>query len=114
MTPWTLAHLALLFLGFTRQAYWSGYPSPSPGDLPDPGVNPRSPALQVNALPSEPCKGFPDGSNGKAFACNAGDLGSIPGSGRSSREGKGYPLQYSGLENPMDYVILGGAKSQHD
>ena len=70
----------------------------------------------MNALPSEPYirNGFPDGSNGKAFACNAGDLGSIPGSARSSGEGKGYPLQYSGLENPMDYVILGVAKSRHD
>ena len=46
--------------------------------------------------------GFPCGSAGKESACNAGDLGSIPGLGRSPREGKGYPLQYSGLENPMD------------
>ena len=45
---------------------------------------------------------FPGGSDGKASAYNAGDLGSIPGSGRSSREGNGYPLQYSCLENPMD------------
>ena len=46
---------------------------------------------------------FPCGSAGKEFACNAGDLGSIPGLGRSPVEGKGYPLQYSGLENSMDY-----------
>ena len=46
--------------------------------------------------------GFPDGSEGKASACNAGDLGSIPGSGRSPRERNGNPLQYSCLENPMD------------
>ena len=45
---------------------------------------------------------FPGGSNGKASAYNAGDLGSIPGSGRSSGEGNGNPLQYSCLENPMD------------
>ena len=45
---------------------------------------------------------FPDGSNGKASACNAGDLGSIPGSGRSPEEGNGNPLQHSCLENPMD------------
>ena len=44
-------------------------------------------------------KGFPGGSAGKESACNAGDLGSIPGLGRSPGEGKGYPLQYSGLEN---------------
>ena len=46
--------------------------------------------------------GFPGGSEGKASACNAGDLGSIPGLGRSPGEGNGNPLQYSCLENPMD------------
>ena len=45
---------------------------------------------------------FPGSSDGKASACNAGDLGSIPGSGKSPREGNGNPLQYSCLENPMD------------
>ena len=45
---------------------------------------------------------FPDSSVGKESACNAGDPGSTPGSGRSLGEGKGYPLQYSGLENSMD------------
>ena len=47
--------------------------------------------------------GFPGGSDGKASACNAGDPGSIPGSGRSSGEGNGSPLQYSCLENSMDW-----------
>ena len=47
--------------------------------------------------------GFPCGSAGKEFACNVGDLGSISGLGRSPGEGKGYPLQNSGLENSMDY-----------
>ena len=47
--------------------------------------------------------GFPCGSAGKESACNVEDLGSIPGLGRSPGEGKGYPLQYSGLENSMDY-----------
>ena len=45
---------------------------------------------------------FPDGSDGKESACSAGDLGLIPGSGRAPREGNGYPLQYSCLENAMD------------
>ena len=45
---------------------------------------------------------FPGGSDGKEFACNAGDLGLIPGLGRSPGDGKGYPLQYSGLEDSMD------------
>ena len=48
-------------------------------------------------------KDFPCDSAGKESACNVGDLGSIPCLGRSLGEGKGYPLQYSGLENPMDY-----------
>ena len=49
-----------------------------------------------------PYLGFPGGSDGKVSACNAGDLGSIPGSGSSQGEGNGNPLQYSCLENPMD------------
>ena len=55
--------------------------------------------------------GFPGGSAGKESACSAGDLGSIPGLGRSPGEEKGYPLQYSGLENPMDYIVHGVTKS---
>ena len=55
---------------------------------------------------------FPGGSTGKESACNAGDLGPIPALGRSPGEGKGYPLQYSGLENSMDYTVHGVAKSQ--
>ena len=47
----------------------------------------------------------------KESACHSGDLGSIPGLGRSSGEGKGYPLQYSGLENSMDCIVHGVAKS---
>ena len=50
-------------------------------------------------------RGFPDGSVGKESACNAGDLGLMPGLGRSHGEGKGYPLQYSGLEISMDYTV---------
>ena len=45
VTPWTVAHQAPLSLGFPRQEYWSGLPLPSPGDLPDPGIEPKSPAL---------------------------------------------------------------------
>ena len=55
--------------------------------------------------------GFPGGSDGKESACNVGDLGSIPGLGRSPGEGNGYPLQYSGLENSMDYIVHRVAKS---
>ena len=46
--------MLIIFMGFARQEYWSGVPFPSPGDLPDPGVEPGSPALQADALPSEP------------------------------------------------------------
>ena len=56
-------------------------------------------------------KGFPGGSAGKESACNVGDLGLIPGLGRSPGEGKGYPLQYSGLENSMDCIDHGVTKS---
>ena len=54
--------------------------------------------------------GFPCGSAGKESAYNAGDLGLIPGLGRSPGEGKGYPLQYSGLKNSMDYTVHGFTK----
>jgi len=57
-------------------------------------------------------KVFPCSSAGKESTCNVGDLGSIPGLERSLGEGKGYPLQYSGLENSMDYIVHGVAKSR--
>ena len=55
--------------------------------------------------------GFLGGSDGEESACNAGYLGLIPELGRSPGEGKGYPLQYSGLENSMDYAVHGVANS---
>ena len=54
-TPWTAAHQAPLSLGFSRQEYWSGLPSPSPEDLPDPGIDPTSPALAGGFFTTEPC-----------------------------------------------------------
>ena len=56
-TPWTVAHqvpLSMEYWNSSRQEYWSGPPSPSPGDLPDPGIEPGTPALQADSLPSEP------------------------------------------------------------
>ena len=53
VTPWTIAHQALPSMGFSRQEYWSGLPFPSPGDLPNPGIKPGSPALQADALTTE-------------------------------------------------------------
>ena len=52
-TPWTVAHQAPPSMEFSRQQYWSGLPFPSPGDLPNPGIEPRSPSLQADALTSE-------------------------------------------------------------
>ena len=92
-----------LSVGFSRQEYWSALPFPSPGDLPNPGIEPRSPTLQVDSLLSEPpgkptlihckaptmgeAKGFPDGK-----PTNVADASSTPWSGRSSGEGNGNPL----------------------
>ena len=63
-------------------------------------------------LPTPGFLGFPGGLDGKETTCNVGDLGLIPGLGRSPGEGKGYPLKYSGLENSMDCIVHGAAKSQ--
>ena len=52
--PWTVACQAPLSMEFSRQDYWNGFPCPSPGDLPNPGIGPRSPALQADSLPSKP------------------------------------------------------------
>ena len=104
-------------MGFSRQEYWSGLPCPPPGDLSNPGIEPTSlmsPALTgrfftTSATWEAPiyflslAQGdFPGGSEVKVSACNAGNLGSIPGSGRSPGEANGNPLQYSCLENPTD------------
>ena len=59
-TPWTIAYLSPPSIGFSRQECWSGLPFPSPGDLPDPGIEPWFPTSQAEALPSEP-PGKPDG-----------------------------------------------------
>ena len=62
-------------------------------------------------LPTPVFLGFPCGSADKESACNVGDLGSIPGLGKSPGEGKCHPLQYSGLENSMDFTVHGVTKS---
>ena len=65
-------------------------------------------------LPTPVFLGFSCGSAGKESACNVGDLSSIPWLGRSPGEGKGYPLQYSGLENSMDWGSMGSQRVRHD
>ena len=57
-TPWTIVYQASPSMGFSRQEYWNGVPLPSPGVLPDPGIEPGSPALQADTLPSESFKNF--------------------------------------------------------
>ena len=59
VTPWTVAHQASPSMEFSKHEYWSGLPFSSPGDLPDPGIEPRSPALDADALPSEPPGNLP-------------------------------------------------------
>ena len=66
-TPWTVAYQDLPSMGFSRQEYWSGLPFPSPGDLPDPGIEPGSPTLQADALPSEPPRKSEEGLNKICF-----------------------------------------------
>ena len=59
VSPQTVARQAPLSMGFSRQKYWRGLPFPSPGNLPDPGIEPGSPTLQADYLPSEPAGKLP-------------------------------------------------------
>ena len=65
-TPWIAPYQSPLSMGFSRQECWSGLPFPSPGDLPNPGIKPRSPVLQADTLPSEP-PGKPNIDGQKAY-----------------------------------------------
>ena len=110
MTQWTAACQAPLSMEFSRQEYWGGLTNPSPGDLPDPRIDPRSPSLQADSSLTMIISrsihvdangiihsflwlssillcvyiywGFPGGSDGKESACNAGDSGSTPWVGK--------------------------------
>ena len=79
-TPWTVAYQAPQSMEFSRQEYWSGLPFPSPGDLPNPGNNPKSPALHAEYMADLSTL---RASAGKESTCNEGDLGLIPGLGGS-------------------------------
>ena len=129
-----LSHQFPLSAVFSRLEYQSRLPFPSSGDLPDPGIEPTSPALQADALTFEPPgKPFLGHSKPKSQICSIwvsqvalevknppaseGDADSIPRSGRSPEGGHGNPLQYSCLENPMDSgawqaTVHGVAKSR--
>ena len=93
MTPWTADGQALLSMGFPKQEYWSGLPFPSPEIISFNSSNPE--ILSFYACITD----FPCDSAGKESTWNEGVLGSIPGLGRSPREGKGNQLQDSGLQN---------------
>ena len=90
------------------------------GQVPQPHAETREAQHPVPPRPPPPgqmaialwTRGLPCGSAGKESACNAGDLGLVPGSGRSLGEGNGHPLQYSGLENSMDCILHGVTKSR--
>ena len=115
-TPWIVAYQAPLSMGFSRQEYWSGLPFPSPGHLHNPGIEPRSPSLQANALTSGP--------PGKPFymldVCSCLNIFSrklFDGSVYEIGEGNGNPLQCSCLENPRDQgawwaAVYGVSRSQ--
>ena len=82
-TPWTIAHQSPLFMGFPRQEYWSGLPFASPGDLPNPGIKPRSPALQEDSLSSK--------SPGKPKNTGMGSLSLLQGIFLTQRLNPGLP-----------------------
>ena len=78
VTPWTVAYQASPSMGFSRQEYWSGLLFPSPGDLPDPGIKPGSPALQAEALTSEPPGKIALQLNNSAWACRTPAVSQSP------------------------------------
>ena len=117
-TPWPIAHQAPLSMGFSRQQYWSGCRVLLQGIIPIQGLNPGLPhcrqflyrlsqqgILKVKVFVAQSCltlcKSTDCSSPGSSGILHAGDLGSIPRSGRTPGEGNGNPLQYSCLENPM-------------
>ena len=125
-------------MGFCRQEYWGGLPYSPLGILPNPGIEPPSSTSPASAdgffttsttweIPKTHCiyshllgqitLGFPGGSEVKVSASNVGDLGLIPGLGRSPGERNGNPVQYSCLENPMErqawWAAVHGLSNEH-
>ena len=128
VTPRNVACQALPSMEFSRPESWSMLPSCAPGYLPNPAIKPMclaSPALAGGFFTTSttheaprmvrinlPLGDLPLWPAGKESARNAGDLGSIPGLRRSPGAGKGYPLQYSGLESSKDRIVHCVAKSR--
>ena len=92
-TPWTIARQALLSVGFFKQEYWSGLPFPSPGDLPDPGVEPESLALQADPLLCQP-PGEPREKRQDVLTVGVFSLSSSPINEQTAR----YPLRCTAFE----------------
>ena len=85
-TPWTVARQVPLSMGFSRQEYWSGLLFPSPGDLPNPGIEPRSPALQADSLPAElPGKPRAKGGTCQSLAGRQATISLVRGEGRGEK-----------------------------
>ena len=96
-------------MGFSRREYWSGSPFPTPGNLPDPGLNPHLLHWQVDSLPLRHLGSinmytliFSASAVVKNMPANAGDMGLVPESARAPVVGNGNPLQYSCLGNHVD------------
>ena len=107
-TPWTIARQAPLSMGFSRQEYWSGLPLPSPGDLPNLEIEPGSPALQADSLPSEP-QGEP-----KILCCHCCSVAQLCPTicnpvDCSCRDMQVKPYLFQGLQ-----VVHGATRQQHD
>ena len=109
---WRVFCYLLLFMFFLWNTYTRDFPSGSVVKNPPANAGDSEETGSIPGLGRSPAGG--NGNLGKESACNAGDLGSILRLGRSPGEGKGYPLQYSGLENSMDCIVHGVAKSRHN
>ena len=106
VTPWTVDYQTLLSMGLSRQEYWSGLPLPSPGDLCNPGMEPRSPSLQTDSLPAEP--------QGKSKNTRVGNLSLLqqifltqePNRGLLHHNWIVYQLSCQGIWQDMQLVII--------
>ena len=109
VTPWTVAYQASLSMEFSRQEYWSGLPFPSPGDLPNLGIQPGSPALQADSFPSQPSgkpgRGGGGGRGGGVFSkepgpapAREGESAGVHGTGQGCRAGGSHWARESCLQ----------------
>ena len=112
--PSPLASIHLFSTSLSLVLLCKGFPDSSVGKESQFNSWVRKIRWRRDRLPTLVFLGFPGGSVSKESTCNVGDLGSIPGLGRSTGERKGYPLQYSGLENSMDCLSMRSQSVRHD